>query len=65
MLKSEIAPAKVNLTLEITGKRSDGYHNIISLIQTIDLCDYLTFHKTMVANYSEYQNLPLNDGTHF
>jgi 4-diphosphocytidyl-2-C-methyl-D-erythritol kinase len=63
MLKSEIAPAKVNLTLEITGKRSDGYHNIISLIQTIDLCDYLTFHKNQwLQIIPEYQNLPLNDG---
>ena len=37
------APAKVNLVLEVLGKREDGYHEIRSLIQTIDLCDDLYF----------------------
>src|SRR5947209_3944763 len=36
-----LAPAKVNLTLEVLGRRSDGYHEIVTLIQTIDLCDAL------------------------
>ena len=36
------APAKINLTLEVTGKRPDGFHNIRSVIQAVDLCDYLT-----------------------
>ncbi|HWC30148.1 MAG TPA: 4-(cytidine 5'-diphospho)-2-C-methyl-D-erythritol kinase [Dehalococcoidia bacterium] len=34
-----IAPAKLNLVLEITGKRADGYHDIASVMQTIDLAD--------------------------
>ncbi|MBT3941863.1 MAG: 4-(cytidine 5'-diphospho)-2-C-methyl-D-erythritol kinase [Chloroflexi bacterium] len=33
------AHAKVNLTLEILGKRDDGYHDIVSIMQTIDLHD--------------------------
>ena len=33
------AHAKVNLTLEIIGKRSDGFHNLVSVMQTIDLRD--------------------------
>jgi 4-diphosphocytidyl-2-C-methyl-D-erythritol kinase len=33
------APAKLNLTLEVLGRRPDGYHEIKSVIQTIDLCD--------------------------
>ncbi|GAI41543.1 unnamed protein product, partial [marine sediment metagenome] len=37
------APAKVNLTLEVLGKRPDGYHEIRSVIQTINLCDSLRF----------------------
>lgn len=41
MLKLE-APAKLNLTLEVLGRRSDGYHDISSIVQTISLCDYLT-----------------------
>lgn len=35
-------PAKINLTLKITGKRDDGFHNIESIMQTISLFDYLT-----------------------
>ncbi len=36
------APAKINLTLEVLDKRSDGFHNIKSIMQAIDLYDYLT-----------------------
>ena len=35
-------PAKINLTLEILDKRNDGFHNIRSVMQTIDLFDILT-----------------------
>lgn len=35
-------PAKINLNLKILGKRSDGFHEIESIMQTIDLYDYLT-----------------------
>jgi 4-diphosphocytidyl-2-C-methyl-D-erythritol kinase len=37
------APAKVNLFLEITGKRPDGYHTLSTIFQTISLGDELTF----------------------
>jgi 4-diphosphocytidyl-2-C-methyl-D-erythritol kinase len=36
------AYAKVNLTLEVLGRRDDGYHDIVSIMQTIDLADTLT-----------------------
>ncbi|OGO18022.1 MAG: 4-(cytidine 5'-diphospho)-2-C-methyl-D-erythritol kinase [Chloroflexi bacterium RBG_16_48_7] len=36
-------PAKINLVLEATGKRPDGYHEIKSIIQSIDLYDELSF----------------------
>ena len=39
-------PAKINLTLEILNKREDGFHNIQSIMQLIDLYDYLTFDLT-------------------
>ena len=35
------APAKINLTLEVLGKRKDGYHEIRSVIQTLSFCDSL------------------------
>lgn len=37
------SPAKVNFFLRVLGKRSDGYHELASLFQTIDLGDTLTF----------------------
>lgn len=39
------APAKINLYLEISSKRPDGYHNIESVMQTVTLFDKLTFTK--------------------
>ena len=38
-----LAPAKLNLFLEVLGRRADGYHDIESLMVTVDLCDALTF----------------------
>ena len=43
------APAKLNLTLEVLGKRRDGYHEIRSVIQTINLCDDITFRSSQVV----------------
>ncbi len=43
---TERAPAKLNLTLEVLGKRPDGFHEIRSMVQTIDLADFLTFEDT-------------------
>lgn len=39
---TESAPAKVNLYLHVTGRRSDGYHLLDSLIVFADLCDTVT-----------------------
>jgi 4-diphosphocytidyl-2-C-methyl-D-erythritol kinase len=38
-----LAPAKVNLTLEVLSKRPDGYNEIRSVIQAVGLCDELNF----------------------
>lgn len=40
------APAKVNLSLLIAGKRDDGFHEIETLIAKIDLCDELLFETS-------------------
>lgn len=39
------AYAKVNLTLEVLGQRDDGYHDIVSIMQVIDLADTLTLEE--------------------
>ena len=36
------APAKVNLVLEVLGKREDGYHDIATVLQTLELADTVT-----------------------
>jgi 4-diphosphocytidyl-2-C-methyl-D-erythritol kinase len=40
------SPAKINLFLQVLRKREDGYHQILSLMQAVDLCDELTLRKT-------------------
>jgi 4-diphosphocytidyl-2-C-methyl-D-erythritol kinase len=34
-----LAPAKLNLFLHVTGKRPDGFHNLETIFQLVDLCD--------------------------
>jgi 4-diphosphocytidyl-2-C-methyl-D-erythritol kinase len=41
-----LAHAKINLTLEILGKRPDGFHELVSVMQTLDLHDELHFTLT-------------------
>lgn len=35
----EKAYAKINLTLDVLGKRPDGYHDLMSVMQTVSFCD--------------------------
>lgn len=37
------AYGKLNLTLEVLGRRPDGYHQVVSVLQTVSLADVLTF----------------------
>jgi len=39
------APAKINLYLEITGNRPDGYHDLVMVLQSINLSDRLDIHS--------------------
>ena len=36
------APAKINLTLDIVGRRPDGYHDVAMVMQTVSLYDTVT-----------------------
>ncbi len=33
------APAKINLGLQVTGRREDGYHSLVTILQTLELAD--------------------------
>ncbi|MBK6288618.1 MAG: 4-(cytidine 5'-diphospho)-2-C-methyl-D-erythritol kinase [Gammaproteobacteria bacterium] len=46
------APAKLNLFLHIIGRRPDGYHQLQTVFQLIDLCDELRFTVTDEATLS-------------
>ena len=58
------AYAKINLSLDVTGKRPDGYHDLKSVMQTVDLYDTLTFSRTEtdgIALSSDSSQVPVND----
>lgn len=40
------AKAKINLYLDVTGKRADGYHLLETVMHTVSLCDTVTLTKT-------------------
>lgn len=52
---TELAHAKINLTLEILGKRSDGYHNLVTVMTTVQL------HDTIIVEESD-QLVMTDDG---
>ena len=43
---TELACAKINLSLDVTGTRPDGYHEMRMLMQSVDLCDEVTISLT-------------------
>ncbi len=40
------APAKINLSLRVLGKRADGFHDVDILMAPLDLCDELAFRNS-------------------
>ena len=56
------SPAKINLFLRVMGKRSDGYHELASLFQAINLGDTLTFTLSRKDSLTcSDSTLPCND----
>jgi 4-diphosphocytidyl-2-C-methyl-D-erythritol kinase len=39
------SPCKVNLILNILGKRADGFHELETVMQPVDICDEMTFAR--------------------
>ena len=65
MICTEPACAKLNLALDILGKRPDGYHEMRMVMQSIDLADHVTVStcpgKEIVVT-TDLPYLPKGDG---
>ena len=58
------SPAKINLHLEIIGKREDGFHELAMIMQNIDLFDYIEFENNLIGEIelnSDNTDLSLNE----
>lgn len=57
------SPAKLNLYLNVLGRRSDGYHEIETVLERIDLCDevYLKTIEKGIRVSSDNQDIPLDN----
>lgn len=58
------SPCKVNLLLNILGRRSDGFHDLETVMQPVNLCDDLIFERdgTGIALSCSDQTLPVDGG---
>lgn len=54
-----LAPAKINLYLEILGDRPDGFHELAMVMQSVDLCDRLVLTRADVDSISLRCSHPL------
>ena len=53
-----LSAAKINLYLEIIGHRSDGFHEMAMIMQSVDLCDRITLSSLNVPTQRLYCNHP-------
>lgn len=58
-----LSPAKINLFLQVTGKRPDGYHELFSLMCCVSLCDtiFLQFGTEKIEIESSHPQIPLDE----
>ena len=66
MTITEKAYAKINLYLDVLGKRSDGFHDILSVMHSVDLHDTLTLsfvesEKTEIKITTNIKDLPVGE----
>lgn len=61
------APAKINLTLDIVGKRPDGYHDVAMVMQAVSLYDTVTVESAdgeggeIKVSCPAYSDVPCDD----
>lgn len=61
---SEEAYAKINLTLDVVGKRPDGYHEMVMVMQSVSLTDTLTItldNQPGVRVSSNHKDVPTDE----
>ena len=59
----EKAYGKINLSLDVLGRREDGYHEVSMVMQTVDIYDRISLSKTDVEGIrltSDKKELPLD-----
>jgi 4-diphosphocytidyl-2-C-methyl-D-erythritol kinase len=58
-----LSPAKINLFLHVTGKRADGYHNLLTLMCCISLYDVITmdFLNSGISVHCDSPDVPDNE----
>lgn len=64
MTVTEVAYAKVNLTMDVLEPRPDGYHDVKSVMQEVQLCDKVTLTRTdddKLVLTSNVDTLPLDE----
>lgn len=60
---SLLAPAKINLYLEILGDRADGYHELAMILQSIELADQIDLRAIgtdIIIVHCDHPQVPLN-----
>jgi 4-diphosphocytidyl-2-C-methyl-D-erythritol kinase len=59
-----LSPAKVNLLLHVTGRRSDGYHDLTTLMCCVGLYDkiFLSFNTAQISVDCRHPEVPQNEG---
>lgn len=62
-MEKEFAPAKVNLFLDVLNKRADGYHDLGTVFQTLDMGDFLSAENIssgeITLSYNVSQDYPV------
>ena len=58
-----LSPAKINLFLQVTARRPDGYHELFSLMCCVDLCDTISlrFGLKGIRIESSHPQVPLDN----
>lgn len=59
-----LAPAKINLTLDVVGRRADGYHDLKTVMQAVDLYDIVTVSDNggeQVSITCDHEGVPCDD----